>query len=408
MAAAAVAKNNKIYDIIIYGATGFTGQLVVQHLAKNYQKSALTFAIAGRSKSKLEQVKEQADWPQLNIVIADSSQPQTVDHMVAQTKVLLSTAGPFALYGTPVVQACIKHKTHYVDITGEYTWVRSIIDQFDEQAKQDGTLIVPMCGYDSIPSDLGSFLLHQDAQNKHTTVNQVEAVFSGNGSASGGTIASICNLLESPTQALVDAAHPFYLHPGYPKSFERSIRAEDKDVFLPTYIKEHKTWTAPFVMASANSRVVRRSAALVKYGAQFSYRETMKAANFFVALFITLGLGLVVVLLTLRPTRSLLQRFVLPAPGQGPSAEKRARSWFRSEFVGVYANGEQGRVSISGGCPGYSETSKMVAEAALSLALQLKELPSQGGVLTPASAFGQVLVNRLQSQGIKIEVNKQK
>lgn len=341
--------------------------------------------------------------------------------MARRTHVVVSTAGPYMLCGTPVVGACVAAGTDYVDINGETAWVRQIIDSFDEAATANGTLIVPNCGY-TVPSDLGSYFTalllaeHHGVQAQH-----VQALMQFNGRLSGGTM-STGILLDSASAELQRARRNPFLLGGEPRG---GPRPEDADPDSAVYESSLRCWTAPFWMADISSRVVRRSSELFRtaehvlsdkgrdppagmalYAPDFGYREAALAKDE--------GVARNMALPTPVPERRqrLVDRGKLPSPGQGPSEEIRARSWFRLFFVGSGAKGAlQVLSSVQGGDPGYDETSKMVAEAAMLLAQRRETLPMlprgpdlrAGGVVTPAFAFGAPLLDKLQATGIAFQ-----
>ena len=423
---------SKSFDIVLWGATGYTGQLVADYLARNAD-SSVRWAIAGRNQEKLEKLREslttsassrQTVSPTaatLPILIGDSQDQASLDAIVAQTRVVCSTVGPYSLYGTPLVAACVAQGVDYCDLTGETLWMRQNIDAFQTQAEQTGARIVHCCGYDSIPSDLGVLTLQEHAHavyGRYCTEIQYVS-WAASGGFSGGTIAS---LLEMVDQAKDDKdkarllANPYNLVP------EREPDWSQVDQDQARYDEELQAWTGPFMMASINSRIVRRSNALQgwRYGEDFRYNESMKlphraAAVGFSSLF-KLGMGAIMV-----PTiRQYLETTVLPSPGEGPSAESRENGFFRSKLVGKIPaiDGKTARlepvetarpepaevaVTLIGKVgdnldPGYGSTAKMLGQSALCLALD--DLPPRGGILTPASAMELTLVNRLRNAGM--------
>ncbi|MDX2228267.1 MAG: saccharopine dehydrogenase NADP-binding domain-containing protein [Leptolyngbyaceae cyanobacterium bins.349] len=400
------------YDVVLYGASGFVGQQTVQYLAHRTQPGQVRWAIAGRNRQKLAAVRDQVGVA-VDVLVADSQDQAAVDAIAAQTRVLLSTAGPFALYGTPLVDACVRHKTHYVDITGETPWVKTLIDHYHTQAAIDGTRIIPCCGFDSIPSDLGTYLVVRHLQQAfEVSCQRVNAYFQAAGGFNGGTLASALNLYDSGATA--QFADPFLLNP--PASRSQAECDLNRDPSAPMYAPELQTWVAPFFMGPVNTRIVRRSSALYGdwqegYGPEFTYQEYLKfepPLAWLQATGVTAGLGLFVVGLQVPPLRSLLQP-LLPAPGSGPSEQTMNQGWFACELVGTATDGRtvQGLVRDQGD-PGNRATTKFVCESALSLALHPHELPGgpmRGGVLTPATGLGEVLVQRLRQAGMTLTVN---
>jgi len=247
------------FDIILYGATGFTGRQTVAYF-KQHAPSTLKWAIAGRDRARLDALN--ANVP---ILTAGSSDQPSIDSIVARTRVLLSTAGPFAIYGTGLVDACVRFQTHYADITGETHWVRMLIDRYHEKAAADGTRILPCCGFDSVPSDLGAMLI---AHTLGPETREVKAFFKMKGGLNGGTLASMLNMYESGADKTMN--DPFLLSP----SVSRAPRDLELDPTKEAYDPDAKAWTAPFLMSKINTRVVRRSCAM--RGLDFAYQEYTK------------------------------------------------------------------------------------------------------------------------------------
>ena len=382
------------YQIILYGATGFTGRLCAEYFQSNYPD--LNWAISGRNKEKLEDLKKELNL-NCDIFVADSDDYEAIQNFVKQTKVVLSAAGPFARYSTKVVEACVENKTHYTDITGENHWVKGLIDRFHEKAALDGTRIIPSCGYDSIPSDLGAYFSVTRTKKpvKHVTVYQ-----SALGSASGGTTETMFTMGPLPKEM----RDPFLLNPE--NSVSESQRKNSKDTFLIKKIPGTDSYSGMGMMAFANTRVVRRSAALFDlnqkpYGADFTFSEQGSFSSKSTARLASLAL-MSAFLVIATPLRRIV-RPLLPKPGEGPSKEARDKGWFKGLFVVETEDGEERRFEIAGsGDPGYKSTSKMVCESALTLAFS-EDLPfgeGFGGVLTSAVGLGEPLVSRLSKAGI--------
>ena len=410
---------DRAYDVILYGATGFVGQQTVRYFANRHSEAEpVRWAIAGRNQQKLEALRSRlgnSANSSLEILVADSQDQAAVDRMVAQTRVLLNTAGPFALYGTPIVDACTRSRTHYVDITGETPWVRQLIDRYHEQAAQAGTCIVPFCGFDSVPSDLGTYLIVRFLQQERgLDCRAVKAYFQAFGGFNGGTLASALNLYETGQWSAV--SNPFLLNP--PDSYSQAEIQQNLDPQQPQYDRDIKTWVAPFFMGAINTRVVRRSQALCEqwhasYGSNFAYQEYLKFDEPFAwlqAAGVSSVMGAFGAALAQPWLRPALKSW-LPQPGSGPSEQTRNEGWFRCELLGEASDGSQVRGLIEDrGDPGNRATVKFLCEAALALALQEAELPggqSRGGILTPATAFGEVLAERLRKAGMIFEIPMQ-
>jgi short subunit dehydrogenase-like uncharacterized protein len=406
-------RNDREFDVVVYGATGFTGTLVAQYLLRQYGVDGdLKWCIAGRSASKLESVRESlgeaaAD---LDIIVADSRDQGALTPLASRTRVVLTTVGPYALYGSDLVAACVKSGTDYCDLAGEVQWIRKMVDKHHEQAQQTGARIVHCCGFDSIPMDMGVFFLQQAAKRQHGSYCRSISLFvkATKGTASGGTIASMMNIIEETKKDRSIArmmANPYALNP----EGERE-GPDERDQHKVVRDKGTACWTAPFVMAGINTRVVRRSHALAgyPYGRDFRYREAVLTGKgiggWFKGTMMTLSLGALVVGISFAPTRKLLQKFILPKPGEGPSPELQKSGFFNLMQIGELADGRVMRTRITGDQdPGYGSTSKMLAESAVCLALD--ELDTGGGVLTPAFAMGDRLLERLRNNaGLTFDV----
>lgn len=401
--------NPRAYHVVLYGASGFTGQQTVQYFADQVDGEQVRWAITGRNRQKLEQVQATLAVP-VDVLVADSQDQEALDAIAEQTLVILNTAGPFALYGDAIVDACVRKKTHYVDITGETPWVKSLIQRYHAKAEVDGTRIIPFCGFDSVPSDLGTYLLVRFMQQSlGVSCHQVRGYFQAAGGFNGGTLASATNLMKSGQAGQM--ADPFLLNP---QESTQNRPENSQDPQRPQYDKVCKAWTAPFFMGPVNTRVVRRSCALFEewqapYGANFTYQEYLKFDGPLAglsALGTTLGTGLFGLALSQPWAWSLLQPR-LPQPGSGPSSKVMDEGWFRCELIGLAADGQMARGLIQNqGDPGNRSTVKFLCESALALATQFDQLPDQqrGGVLTPATGLGDVLADRLRQAGTIIQL----
>ena len=403
--------SDRSYDVVLYSASGFVGKQTVQYFARHTALGQLRWAIAGRNRQKLEAVRDQVG-VSVDVLVADSQDQPAIDAIVSQTRVLLTTAGPFSLYSNALVDACVRFKTHYVDITGETPWVRTLIDRYHTQAAADGTRIIPCCGFDSVPSDLGTYLVVRHLQRElNQSCQSVTAYFQMAGGFNGGTLASGFNLYDSGQAAQL--SDPFLLNPSV--SHDQDAIDCNRDPNAPSFDPILKTWVAPFFMAPVNTRIVRRSAALYDqwqepYGANFTYQEYLKFGEplaWLQAAGATAGLAFFAGALQQPQIRSLLQP-LLPQPGSGPSEQTMNQGWFSCELVGTAIDGRQVRGIIRDqGDPGNRATVKFVCESALGLALQTDQLPGQerGGILTPATGLGDVLAERLRRAGMSIDVS---
>lgn len=398
--------NPRPYDVVLYGASGFTGRQTVEYFAEHVGEQ-IRWAIAGRNRQKLEQVKADCS-ATADILVADSQDQEGLDTIAEQSHVVLNTAGPFALYGDLLVDACVRKQTHYVDITGETPWVKSLIQRYHAKAAADGTRIIPFCGFDSVPSDLGTYLVVRFMQQElGVSCRQVKACFQAAGGFNGGTLASAINLMQSGESSQM--GDPYLLNPQ--EESPPDIAPLSQDPKGPQYDSDLQVWTAPFFMGPVNTRVVRRSSALFdqwqdSYGTRFAYQEYLKFSGPLAAFGTTLATGVFGLALSQGWARTLLKSR-LPQPGSGPSTQVMDEGWFRCELIGQASNGQQVRGLIyNQGDPGNRSTVKFLCESALCLATQADQLPGKqrGGVLTPATGLGDVLADRLRQAGTKIEL----
>ena len=388
---------DKDIDIIIYGATGFTGQLCVKYFQS--LETQAKWAIAGRNQEKLRKVAEE-NLAEVEILIADSDDEVALDNLTLRAKVILSTAGPFHRYGSKLVASCVKNNTHYVDITGENFWVKGLIENHHEEAARKGIRIIPSCGFDSIPSDLGAFFA---AKSLGKPIKRIESFHSYEGGASGGTLETMFSMGELDLGD--DLTNPFLLNPEDSYSNEQKQLSGDRVGISKK--PEIKAWSGPFIMATANTRVVRRSEALLalrqeSYGSNFTYQEHAYHKSWLSAVSSLLLTGLSVLVL-LSPLKRLVKPF-LPKPGEGPSEAVQENGWFDCKFIAESEDGTKSVFNMHGkGDPGYKVTSKLVSECALCLIEDIEELPGgrgYGGVLTSASGLGHSLISRLTKVGI--------
>ncbi|WP_373544644.1 trans-acting enoyl reductase family protein [Chamaesiphon sp.] len=397
------------YDVVLYGASGFVGRQTVRYIAERVGDE-VRWAIAGRDRGKLESVRAEVGID-VDILVADSQDRGAIDAIVSQTRVLLNTAGPFALYGDAIVDACVRYHTHYVDITGETPWVKGLIDRHHLQAATDGTRIIPCCGFDSVPADLGAYLLVRYLQRElGNNCTHIKAYYQLAGGVNGGTLASGLNIYDRGELDLV--SNPFLLNP--PESVPTDIDRH-RDPTSPQYDAEMDTWVAPFYMGVVNTRIVRRTWALFdrwqeSYGTDFSYQEYLKFDPPWARLRAAVVVGSMALIggaIAIPPLRSLLES-TLPQVGSGPTEQTMNEGWFRCELLGWGSQGQRVRGLIADvGDPGNRATVKFVCESALCLAVDFDRLPGgaqRGGILTPATGLGDVLVERLKQAGMRLEV----
>jgi short subunit dehydrogenase-like uncharacterized protein len=381
-----MAKSKAEFDIIVYGAGGFTGRLVAEYLAKRGIKR---WAMAGRSAAKLAEVRDLIGAPKdTPLVEADASEPATLAAMCNRTRVIITTVGPYQLYGPELVKACAETGTDYVDLCGEPAWMRTMIDAHDATAKKSGARIVFSCGFDSIPFDLGVWFLEQEAIKRHgKPAPRVKGrVRKMQGGASGGTIASLTETMKAAARdpriiGLLRSS--FALTPGFEGPAQPSG-------MIPEYDSATGTWAAPFVMAAINTKNVHRSNFLLghHYGKDFAYDEMVMTTIGDAGKAIAEGIA--TALKSANPFGAGPQ----PKPGEGPSAEQREAGFFDILFIGEYPDGTSVRASVTGDRdPGYGSTSKMIAESALTLL----ENDTPGGVVTPGAIIAAPLIKRLQA-----------
>lgn len=392
--------NDQTYDIILYGATSFVGQIMTRYMQEQFSGGSVHWAIAGRSASKLQALIDELGLNGIETFIADASDEPALRAMCARAKVIVSTVGPYALYGDTLVKVCAETGTDYCDLTGEAQWIRKMQDRHEATAKTSGARIVHCCGFDSIPSDLGVHFLQGHAQKKFgapcTSVKMRVAKMKGG--ASGGTIASMLNMVK---EASGDADLRRQLKDPYslcPPDHKFSARQETVKV---SYDEECSNWIAPFIMEAINARVVHRSNALGgnAYGNPFIYQEAVMTGDGGKgrrrARAASLGMGGFMAGLVVPPVRWLLAKFVLPKPGEGPTPEAQLTGGFDLLFVGQTEHGEMIKTRVTGDRdPGYGSTAKMLAQAAACLAQDVSsDVP--GGFWTPASLLGDQLTQRL-------------
>jgi short subunit dehydrogenase-like uncharacterized protein len=384
--------SDRTYDVIVFGATGFTGRLAAEYLARKTRGLALRWAIAGRNAARLGEVKaalgaiDQA-CADVGVIEASADDPASLEAMARQTRVVLTTVGPYAEHGEPLVAACVRAGTDYVDITGEPDFVDGVLDRNDAAARDQGVRIVNCCGFESVPHDLGTlFTVQQLPVNEPISV---ECFVRAKGTFSGGT-----------WQSVVGALGDLRRRARRPRSEEpagRKVRGMRPQV---RYERSLNAWVCP--MPTIEPQIVLRSArASDAYGPDFRYGQYMQVRNAVSLAALVGGAGALIALAQIGPARALLRK--VRASGEGPSAEERSRSWFEVTFHGT-ASSQRVVTRVSGGDPGYDETAKIVAESALCLALDRDKLPPRSGVLTPAEAMGETLTERLKQAGIRFEV----
>ncbi|MEM1262134.1 MAG: saccharopine dehydrogenase NADP-binding domain-containing protein [Pseudomonadota bacterium] len=399
-----MSSTSRQYDVVVWGATGFTGRLVAEYLTERYGTNGdLKWAIAGRNADKLTAIKTSLGERAANLdaLTADSHDRASLDALVTNTRVVCTTVGPYAKYGSPLVAACAASGTHYCDLAGEVPWMRAMIDEHASSAASSGARIVHCCGFDSIPSDMGVHFVQREARARYgepfgEIAMLVRAI---RGAASGGTVASLLGVVEAATadrSVARTVVHPYSLNPeGEQKG------PDSRDQTGASYNELAGAWSAPFVMAQINTKIVRRSNALqgYPYGREFRYSESTStgkgAGGFLKAGLTSVGLGGFMLAATAAPLRSLMNKTFLPQPGDGPDAAAREAGFFNLLFYGKRGDGSVVRSRVTGDRdPGYGSTSKMLAESAVCLAKD-ESVTVDGGFWTPASAMGDALLTRL-------------
>lgn len=411
--------DNTPLDLVVFGATSFVGQILTRRLAQHCaaHDTTVRWGIAGRSESKLNELKEALgpEFTSLPLILADAMNPAQLQDLCRRTNTVVSTVGPYALYGEPLIQACVASGTDYCDLTGEVQWIKQMIHKYEQQAQTTGARIVHCCGFDSIPSDMGVYFLQQKAQQAWgkpaTQVKmRVKAV---KGGVSGGTVASMMQAVEQArTNKSIrkDLTNPYSLCPGQiAKTLQSPIRSAGYD-------EDFNAWVAPFMMAAVNEPVVHRSNFLKDngYGKTFTYNEGMLINDGLKgrlkALGITAALGGFMVGAATKPVRKVMQRYFLPKPGEGPSEVQQANGFFNLQFIGKTETADEIRIKVTGDQdPGYGSTGKMLCQAAISLcqdhAKNAGQQEQQGGFWTPASLFDDRFVLRLTTYaGLTFEV----
>jgi short subunit dehydrogenase-like uncharacterized protein len=409
----AATYSQRPYDLVVWGASGFTGRLVVEYLVKKYpQGGQLRWAVAGRDHARLSAVLDQISGLEQRppVIVADSHDKESLRALALSTKVVLTTVGPYARYGSELVAACVENGTHYCDLAGEVQWMRAMIDRHHAAADASGARIVHSCGFDSIPSDLGVYCLQKHALEQYGApcVEVTLLVKAMKGGASGGTVASMLTALDQAREDR-DIANilfdPYALNPAGERA-----GPDGPDQAGIEFNADAGVWTGPFIMAAVNTRIVRRTNALCgyPYGQDFRYREATITGNgaggWCKSALLTAGLGTFMLASSVSFTRKTIVPRLVPKPGEGPTAEQRENGFFNLQLIGKLADGNLLRLRVKGDRdPGYGSTSKMLAESAVCLAKD--KLDVAGGFWTPASAMGAPLLERMEKNaGLSFEL----
>ena len=395
------------FDIIVWGASGFTGRLVVLYLFNKYGVSGgLKWAMGGRNLIKLREVREEVANKDIPLVLADSDDKVSLLNMVNRTKVICTTVGPYAKYGSNLVEACIESHIHYCDLAGEVQWIHKMINNHHLSAKINGSKIVHTCGFDSIPSDMGVYFIQRESKDKKGIKAQEikMRVAALSGGISGGTYASLSQVLdESLRDKMVYKVliNPYGLNPD-----DDQVGEDKSDLKSVIFDKASQSWIGPFIMASINTKVVRRSNSLSShsYGKNFRYDEgTIFGKGLFgriKGIISTISIGLIMYAKHGSLLKKVLDSF-FPIPGEGPTSKKMEKGFYNLRFYITLEDGSSAFAKVTGDMdPGYGSSSKMLAESAVCLAKD--KLPNKSGVLTPSVAMGDSLLKRLEKNaGLK-------
>ena len=389
------------FDIIIWGASGFTGRLVALYLFDKYGTTGdLKWAMGGRNLTKLEKVREEVADKNVPLVIANSNDKVSLLNMVKRTKVICTTVGPYAKYGSNLVEACIKSQIHYCDLAGEVQWMNKMINRHHEAAKVNGSKIVHACGFDSIPSDMGVYFIQKESKAKRGSIAQkikmrVAAI---SGGISGGTYASLSRVLEEAQKDKMVykiLTNPYGLNP-----IDEQVGKDKSDLRSVIFDEASQSWIGPFIMASINTKVVRRSNVLSSYayGKSFRYEEAAIFGKGFLGRIKGILSSIPIGLIMSAKHGSLLKKgldILFPIPGEGPTKQKMENGFYNLRFYITLADGENAFAKVTGDMdPGYGSSSKMLAESAVCLAKD--KLSNTSGILTPSLAMGDSLLKRLE------------
>ncbi len=397
----------KSYDIVLFGATGFTGELTAEYLARAATREDFRWAIAGRNELKLERLRKRLSAinpdlrDSLGLVIADINDEASLAAMAQAARVVVTTAGPYIHFGEPVLRACVENGADYADLTGEPEYVNEMLAKYGRQATDNKLRIVNCCGFDSIPHDLGAWFTVQELTKGESRTDAAREVISVEGFVrAGGTFSG--GTWHSAIHAFSRARH-LARQSSRRKSSDRPSRVVKSTMPKLTYRSELGTWVCPF--PTIDPQVVKRSArAIEEYGQSFEYGHYVQVKKLPKLVLGVAAIGGIFTLAQLPWTRNWL--LSLKGQGEGPSRTQMEKGWFQVTFVGRSKH-KRVMTRVSGGDPGYGETSKMLAESALCLALDRRRLPQRHGILTPAAAMGRALYERLDQAGIRFEVLEQ-
>lgn len=412
------------FDLIIYGASSFVGALLTHYIASQYGHGNKDFkwAIAGRSEQKLQKVRGTLASTlgiaagKIEIITADANNPSELEYLCSRTRVIASTVGPYALYGEPLLKACVDAGVDYCDLTGEFHWIKQMQEKYAIRAEETKARIVHSCGFDSIPSDMGVWHMQALAKEKFgNTLNKIEMrVKNAKGGLSGGTFASMLELtkevMAKPDIMKKELLDPYSICPP-----DHDFTEKQTELLTAQLDTASKQWAIPFIMAAVNTRIVHRTNALrnKEYGEHFRYDEAMLVGKgvkgAVIAWSIVAGIGIFLAATAFKPTRNLLEKYLLPKPGQGPSPKSQKEGFFDIRFYGYDDSGICLKTKVTGDLdPGYGFTARMLGDAAVSLAKDYhnrgRKRWGKGGFYTPAALFGDVFMERVQKNaGLKFD-----
>ena len=392
------------YDLVLYGATGFTGRLAVAYVATQYP--TMKFAIAGRREEALKKVKVELGNANVGILVADSANKEALSKMVSRAKVVATTAGPFSRYGTLLVETCAELGVDYVDITGETNWVREMIAKYDDTARKTGARIVNLCGHDSVPWDLSTLLLANKLKEGGEDLDRIDFYDDIKSAPSGGTLETALGIMfgtdgkgnNFPNSKALGYDALLKLPDSSPSEFKFKARNVGYTVEFPK--KRALPYRSFFFMAAVNANTVKRSNAINGYGPAVRYTEGTSFPSLCAAVMFVLGYVVYGICIYIAPLRWLMRKFYLPKPGEGPSDKFMDAGYLHVTGVAKGTKGTVAKSTMSFNVdPGYKDTARMVVESALSLSLDGHKITSGGGVLTPATCQKEVLLERLLATG---------
>ena len=416
-----MSDTDRQFDIVVWGATGVAGGFVADYLTKQYSPETLSLALGGRDPDKLASLAadlttDNDEWDEIPTVVGDATDPDSLGEIARSARVVVTTVGPYTKYGSPLVEACVEAGTDYCDLTGEVNWIRETVDRYHDEAVETGARIVHSCGFDSVPADIGTALVQSFARNEFDAPCEMIRIYvdDASGGVSGGTLASALETFEAAATdpvARETLRNPYSLAPpgerhGIDPGEQRWARNDEL----------RSVWTAPSPMAAVNERIIRRSNALLDYpwGREFRCTEVIPTGpgprGATIANGVAGGLKLFTGAVSVGPIRSALWRFVFPDPGEGPTSEEAKEGHFTVRILGR-GTSRDGPFTVEAEFgaewdPGYGATARMLGESAMCLLRDETDSPLDGGVLTPASAIGTSLADRLREVGFTATVKE--